>query len=105
MENKESCWIWNGSKTKQGYGNLQINGKTIYAHRLMAQLTKEDFDEKKVVRHKCDNPACINPSHLCLGTQKDNMQDWKNKKKKKAQYVSPTLFSENPAWREEGKYY
>jgi len=74
------CWIWIGTRTPAGYGRLTISngksgGKSHDAHRLSWQVFRGDIPEGMCVLHKCDNPACINPEHLFLGTFKDNMQD------------------------------
>jgi hypothetical protein len=68
------CWEWQGAKTPKGYGLLQ-NGRTIvYAHRLMWKCVHGEVESFHVL-HRCDNPCCINPEHLFLGTNKDNIQD------------------------------
>lgn len=70
------CWIWTGAKTTSGYGqSMDDNQKTIMAHRLSYQLFKEPITDGLFVLHKCDVPLCVNPDHLFLGTQKDNMTD------------------------------
>jgi len=60
-----------------GYLQIQINGKRFYAHRLVAMLFHglEIQDTTTVVLHSCDNPKCINPEHLRLGTARDNVHD------------------------------
>ncbi len=72
------CRIYPGHKNEAGYGRIKLNGKKVYAHRLSYcqanQLSLSDI-AGKIVRHKCDNPSCINPEHLCIGTQKENMAD------------------------------
>lgn len=71
-----SCWIWTGSRTKQGYGNFHSgDGKPIKSHRYMLTEIKDVDIDGKVVRHKCDNPSCVNPDHLELGDQEQNMSD------------------------------
>jgi hypothetical protein len=75
------CIEWDGFKNKEGYGLLYHNGIQWRAHRLAYKNYYGDFDRKLLVCHKCDNPSCVNPKHLFLGTQKDNMQDKINKKR------------------------
>lgn len=76
------CWEWIGSKTSAGYGIIFFNGKSIYAHRaIFLLLQKNNIAEELIVCHKCDNPSCINPKHLFIGTQKDNIEDMINKKR------------------------
>lgn len=71
----QDCHLWAGAKNKEGYGILYFQGKQWRAHRLSYRTYYGEFDENFLVCHKCDNPSCINPFHLFLGTQKDNMQD------------------------------
>lgn len=73
------CWVWLGSKDKNGYGVVRRNNKTYFAHRYSFYLENNYFPSKLYVLHKCDNTACVNPNHLFLGTQKDNMDDMKSK--------------------------
>jgi len=73
------CWEWQGSKNTDGYGNFRIpqfGRVTFGAHRVAYMLYNGDFpDEGLVVRHKCDNPSCVNPLHLEKGTVSDNVRD------------------------------
>ena len=69
------CWEWRGSRISAGYGQLEVKGKGLRAHRVAYETWVSPIPEGMVVRHKCDNPPCINPDHLELGTQKDNGQD------------------------------
>lgn len=74
------CWNWTMSKVCIGYGRVGYLGKLRLAHRLskylFGELTEEQFNNPKVVvRHDCDNPSCINPHHLQIGTQSDNISD------------------------------
>ena len=69
------CWTWLGAKNNQGYGNFNVGGKFERAHRIAYCLSIGEVPAGLFVLHHCDNPSCVNPKHLFLGTQKDNMQD------------------------------
>lgn len=70
------CWEWGGARDKSGYGSLQgQNRKQWKAHRLAYTVWKRAIPKGHLVRHKCDNPPCINPDHLVSGTNKDNNRD------------------------------
>jgi hypothetical protein len=74
-ENPDGCWFWTGVKTSAGYGILSINYKNTFAHRFSYEIHGGTIPEHMLVCHHCDHPACINPSHLFLGTHSDNTQD------------------------------
>ena len=75
------CWLWSKVKTGAGYGHFTMKGKTILAHRYSWELRHGPIPKHKVVCHQCDNPACINPDHLFLGSLKDNSRDMVKKKR------------------------
>ncbi len=75
----EGCWTWTACRYTQGYGGFGIKyeGKwyLALAHRVAYLLTHETLPPSAAVCHSCDNPACVRPDHLWLGTRKDNAQD------------------------------
>jgi hypothetical protein len=73
------CWIWKRSKIKKGYGHPKFKGKLILAHRLSYLTFVGEIPNNLFVLHTCDNPPCVNPKHLFLGTNQDNMKDRNNK--------------------------
>jgi len=68
------CWEWQG-KRNYGYGLFSLRGETVRAHRMAYTLAVGPIPEGLLILHSCDNRACVNPAHLRLGTQKDNMCD------------------------------
>ena len=71
----DGCWEWTGSKNKWGYGKFYRDRKTIPAHRAAYEIAFGPIPDGLWIRHKCDNPSCVNPSHLESGTPTDNNRD------------------------------
>lgn len=88
VQKTETCWIWTGAKQNprrsqpDPYGVMLVCWRPRYAmlaHRLSWELFHGELADDICVLHKCDNPPCVNPEHLFLGTQKQNMEDCASK--------------------------
>lgn len=72
----DQCWLWTAGALPSGYGKVWAGGRMRLAHRVAYEARHGlNSADGLVVRHKCDNPACVNPAHLELGTQSDNVRD------------------------------
>ena len=69
------CWEWQAGKFTTGYGQFGLDKKQRTAHRVSYELANGPIPDGLLVRHACDNPGCVNPAHLLLGTHKDNTWD------------------------------
>lgn len=77
LKNDSGCWLWTGSKQKNGYGSKKLYGKQTPAHRASYFAYKGEIHPELEVMHTCDVRICINPDHLVLGSHQENMRDAK----------------------------
>jgi len=75
------CWLWTAAKLPKGYGQMKLpkTRRQEYAHRLSYIIHYGEIPDGKHVCHRCDNPSCVNPDHLFLGSAQDNLDDMKSK--------------------------
>lgn len=83
------CWIWHGSLTDFGHGQLYFRGRVWRAHRVSYTLYVGEIPAGLCACHKCDVPACVNPEHLFLGTKKQNSEDMVAKRRSMAGEAAP----------------
>lgn len=75
VQGPDDCWPWLGSQNGRGYGRLDFEGSYQQAHRVSFQIHCEPIPNGQNVLHTCDNTICVNPKHLFLGTQQNNVDD------------------------------
>lgn len=78
------CWLWYNKDFSElrAYGGIVVNGERLRAHVLSYRIYIGDIAPKLCICHKCDNPYCVNPFHLFIGTTKENLQDMSRKGRK-----------------------
>jgi hypothetical protein len=72
---ESGCWIWVGSRGPNGYGMMSRNSKTVRVHRVSCEAYHGPIPDGMSVLHSCDNPSCINPDHLRVGTHQENVAE------------------------------
>ena len=82
------CWNWKASLNSNGYGQINIDRKPVTASRVAYELAFGHIEDGKFVLHKCDNPKCVNPHHLFLGSHADNMSDMAKKGRAGSNFMS-----------------
>lgn len=75
VDKSGECWLWTGARKHGNYGHLSLNGRFVGAHRVAYFLVHGIDPQALAVCHHCDNPPCVRPDHLFLGTIRDNHQD------------------------------
>jgi len=88
VKKTDNCWEWLGHKSFGGYGAFWFNDRIVGAHRFSYELHNKKIPKGAgyhgiCVLHRCDNPSCVNPEHLFLGTQKENLRDMIKKNRRK----------------------
>ena len=78
-EPNSGCWLWIGAVNNKGYGRIRVNGKQVLAHRASYEAIRGAIPVGFVVLHVCDNSICVNPYHLRIGTQAQNLADMRIK--------------------------
>ena len=93
----DDCWEWNASRQGTGaYGRIGVNGKVELAHRISYELMHGPIPDGLFVMHRCDNPPCVNPAHLSLGTRRDNMEDSMDKNRRRLSLCKKGLHEFTP---------
>jgi hypothetical protein len=103
----DDCWLWTGALSRRncGYGRLRFKGRMVAAHRLSWQLTQGQIPRGLHVLHLCDEPQCVNPSHLFLGTQSENNRDMAEKGRARNIYIGASHCKRGHPFDEKNTYH
>lgn len=101
----DGCWLWQAADSGRGYGRVWFRGKVRVASRVAFELTR-GYEPTQRVLHSCDEPRCVNPSHLSEGSQSENMRQCRDRgrlnngnRPRKASCPRGHLFAEHGRWR------
>lgn len=100
IKGPNDCWRWKAGHFSQGYGRFKVDGLQKRAHRVSWELTNGPISEEKLCLHRCDNKLCVNPNHLYIGNQSDNMCDMveRNSTFKNNCRIARSKFYEGEIW-------
>jgi hypothetical protein len=94
VKSDSECWEWLGGKKHDGYGEIrwptgERRSRVVGAHRVAYEIAKHNISPSDIVMHICDNPSCVNPQHLVIGTKRDNIVDMINKNRQGEWHKGP----------------